>query len=288
MVCARKQAFTLIELLIVIAILVVLVGLLVPALQQAKDRARQLRGTGHQKRIVSGLHYYALDHGGRFPPSAATIGSRGSSWSWVEPTTMITYYERQPLHAHRSMSGYLYNYIDDPKALYCPNVPEVYPYMAEAWEAGDNWDNPETERVFDPLFGSYSFYWGYIGSTGGSPFRGPRTTWHSRGESTLLVSDTLAYDNWRCQGAYISCEKFQQAGNVPRSALSSGYWYRLEDDGSVTLDTLDIRLRGGFVDGHVEKYTTGHVTPLQISITSDGSMPNPVYGTFYLPMSSSY
>ena len=288
MVGTRKEAFTLIELLIVIAILGVLVGLLVPALQKAKVQARQLRGTGNQKSIVSALHYYALDHRGRFPPSTATMGPRGSYWNWLEPTTVTTYYEKQPLHAHRSLSGFLYNYIDDPKVLYCPNVPEEYPYMQEAWEAGDDWDNPETGRIFDPLFGSYSFYWGYLGHTSGSTFQGPRTTWRSRGERTLLVSDTFAYDNWRCPDAFISCEKFRQGGDVPRAAVSSGYWYCLENDGSTSLNSLKIRLQGGFVDGHVESYSTAKVTPMQISITSNGSMPNKVYGTFYLPISSLY
>ena len=56
----------------------------------------------------------------------------------------------------------------------------------------------------------------------------------------------------------------------------------------MTLDSLTIQLRGAFVDGHVESYSTAKVTPMQVSMTADGSVPSPVYGTFYLPISGFY
>src|SRR5262245_18799172 len=61
------SAFTLIELLVVVAIIAVLAALLLPALKDAKDRARETVCANNLKQIWNSVQMYAGDYGGYYP-----------------------------------------------------------------------------------------------------------------------------------------------------------------------------------------------------------------------------
>lgn len=67
MVLSIKRQFTLIELLIVIAIIAILMTILLPSLQQAKLTAKIAVCSGNLKQIGMGLTTYTGDHDGWYP-----------------------------------------------------------------------------------------------------------------------------------------------------------------------------------------------------------------------------
>ena len=198
---------------------------------------------------------------------------------------MMTACKPRSPRVHRSMSAYLRSYIKDASIMSCPSAPYKYEYYQQAWDAGDDWDNPETIPMLDPLIGTYCFYWNYVGYLGQHRgiFRGPRCPAGGQGQSRILVSDYFGYDHWRSRNSYSSCEMFAEASITEGTQLSSDYW---SCRGSAELTSPEITLQAGYTDGHVESFSSSDTLTMKVIIDPKTGEPYPediAPGNFFLP-----
>lgn len=89
----RRRAFTLIELLTVIAIIGILAAILIPVIGRARESAKGARCISNLRQVGVALHAYADENRGFLPPVAFT---------GISP-----YYNRDPRHIQHSLHPYL-------------------------------------------------------------------------------------------------------------------------------------------------------------------------------------
>ncbi|MHC4179654.1 MAG: DUF1559 family PulG-like putative transporter, partial [Planctomycetota bacterium] len=128
---SRRRGFTLIELPVVIAIIGILIALLLPAIQAAREAARRAHCVNNLKQLGVALHNHE-NAAKRFPASSTVPGGIGSSavngWSWL--TFLLPFCEQQVLYDDLqvkkhpegpSPQGTPLAYVTEVSAFVCPS-----------------------------------------------------------------------------------------------------------------------------------------------------------------------
>ena len=132
----QRRGFTLIELLVVIAIIAILVGLLLPAVQAAREAARRIQCTNNLKQLALAVHGYAdlwatLPRGGYLQAISAGSGLSDPDGDHylsggVFPS-LLPYLEQKPLYDAMNFSVNIFTAINATisaagvSTLWCPS-----------------------------------------------------------------------------------------------------------------------------------------------------------------------
>ena len=101
--CARREAFTLVELLVVLAIIGLLVALLLPAVQAARDVARRAQCSNNMKQIGLAYHNHENVHRA-LPPAYISDVTKPAGWG----VFLLPFLEQVQLYDNYSLDAPFY------------------------------------------------------------------------------------------------------------------------------------------------------------------------------------
>jgi prepilin-type N-terminal cleavage/methylation domain-containing protein/prepilin-type processing-associated H-X9-DG protein len=112
----QRAGFTLVELLVVMAIIAIIAALLLPALGQAREKARVIQCLNNLRQVGLGFQLYLSDHAWTFPTSAphSGLGPQPEDWVWWQIENGVM---RDPKQG--SVIPFIGNY--NPRLLRCPS-----------------------------------------------------------------------------------------------------------------------------------------------------------------------
>lgn len=122
-----RDAFTLIELLTVIAIIGILAGILIPVVGSVRNQARTVQCSGNLRQLGNTFQLYAQENKGYFPAPTGSRNIYGGSWS--------TEFMKSIFSMNRSFS-------DNENSIFlCPVARNTYPNGIATRTYAMNWTN---------------------------------------------------------------------------------------------------------------------------------------------------
>jgi prepilin-type N-terminal cleavage/methylation domain-containing protein/prepilin-type processing-associated H-X9-DG protein len=219
---SSRRAFTLLELLVVVAVIGLLVALLLPAVHRAREKARDAQCRSNLRQICAATLAYAADHDGRFPQAYHTEFSGGSmttyAWDFVTvgsgPSAVVK-------------PGPIFGRFADGRVFQCPS------YVGAA---------PGTS---DPYTG-YNYNTSYIGHGDLEPITQPVSI-----GMVINPAGTALFGDGQWEGG---ANKFMRApfNDIPGGGDGDASLRAAGTQGFRHLDRTNI----AFCDGHVESFET--------------------------------
>ncbi|HEX2970955.1 MAG TPA: prepilin-type N-terminal cleavage/methylation domain-containing protein, partial [Tepidisphaeraceae bacterium] len=120
-----SRGFTLVELLVVIGIIAILIGILLPALRLAKDKANALKCQTNMRQMIQAMIYFANEHHDRMPGRDADRGrveEDERDWIYGPPKG----WSDAKAWAECPAGGTIYKYVRNKTLFRCPSKVATY------------------------------------------------------------------------------------------------------------------------------------------------------------------
>jgi prepilin-type N-terminal cleavage/methylation domain-containing protein/prepilin-type processing-associated H-X9-DG protein len=160
----RRRGFTLVELLVVIGIIVVLVGLIFPAIQAARDAAKSVQCQSNLRQLGLAVVQYRDQYGyypqyrAEYPPITNNYGVYRPRWQWIMASYMGGWAQNPDAIVAAGTSDLTYTNVPlDNPVLLCPALDGSTNSAAGTGTGGV----PDYLSIRN---GSYGYNFGYLGN----------------------------------------------------------------------------------------------------------------------------